>query len=218
MTDTTVADTAAEPTLVNVPVVKGKSTIAVDINSIPQAVWDEVVLQGLKVVLNRGMSKITTSTTKDAEELKSLAMQAAEKNLTEMYEGKTKITGQKKAKAASGAVMTEARRLAKAIVKDECKRAGLKVSHIPAKQITEAANQLLEARPDLIEQAKANLEQRTKLEEDGLPGFNIKALVTEDPKLKAKAEARAKVAKGQQSAKQAGMVKGKAKGGEATAH
>lgn len=193
-----------------VPITKAKTTLEVDVSNIPDEVWDEVVLQGLKAVLNRGMSKITAKDTKDAEEMKRLALEAGQKNLNDLFEGKTKITGQKKAKAASGAVMTEARRLAKAIVKDECKKAGLKVSHIPAKQITEAANALLEARPDLVEQAKANLEERAKAK---VPeGFNIKSLLHEDPKLAAKAEARAKVGKGQQSAKQAGMVKAKAKG------
>src|SRR5262245_448893 len=52
------ADTqATEGTVLNVPITKGKGTIAINTKDIPDDVYNEVVLQGLKVLMNRGMSK-----------------------------------------------------------------------------------------------------------------------------------------------------------------
>lgn len=44
---------------VNVPITKGKTTLAVNLDEIPDDVYTEIVLQGLKVLLNRGTSKVT---------------------------------------------------------------------------------------------------------------------------------------------------------------
>lgn len=198
-------------TIINVPITKGGSTVEIDTEKLPDAVYAEIVLQGLKVLLNRGMSKITKTSTKDADELKALSMQAAEKNVIAVYEGTIKFTGGK-AKKASGAVMTEARRIAKGLVKDALKEEGIKISHVAAKEITALANQLIEADPSIVETAKANLEERAKKP----IAIDIKSLVKVDPKLVAKADA--KKAKDQLSAKQAGKVAKRAKpAAEATA-
>ena len=71
------------------------------------------------------------------------------------------------------------------------------------------AKELLEAMPDLIETAKANLEARSKIAVG--EKINVKALIKESPALVAKAEAR-KGNGGTISAKQAGKVKVRAKG------
>jgi len=195
--------------ILNVPVTKAKATLEIDTDAIPEDVYAEALLQGLKVLVNRGASKITKASTKDEEELKSLAMAKAVEQLELIKTSKIKFTGGK-AKKASGAVMTEARRLARNLVKDEMKRAGIKISHVEASEITKAANALLEADPSLLETAKANLEERSKV----TLKIDVKALVKEDPKLVAKAEAAKKAKKeGTLSAKQAGMVQKKSKGG-----
>lgn len=84
--------TAPEAKMVSVPIAKGGAPIEVDINQIPQHVWDEVVLQGLKAVLTRGMSKITKEAIPDETKRKAEAMTKAKANLDDMYAGKTKVS------------------------------------------------------------------------------------------------------------------------------
>jgi len=209
----------AERQIVNVPITKGKTTLAVAIDDIPADVWAEVILQGLKVLLNRGTSKVTKETYPKAEELAAKAVEVANEQLELVMTSKIKFTGGKKKSGATGAVMTEARRLAKALVKDELKRAGIKISHVEASEITKAANAYLETAKGaaLIEQAKVNLAEREKVH-IGDAGLDIASMVAISPDLVAKAEAK-KAKSGTLSAKQAGMVKKKAKpGAEATQH
>lgn len=196
----------------NIPIVKGKTTLEVDLDKLPEDVLKEVYMQGLKVLLNRGTSKITKTTYPVAEELVAAAMEKANEQLELVYTSKIKFTGGK-AKKASGAVMTEARRIARNLVKDAMKANGIKVSHVEASEITKAANALLEADPSIVETAKANLEERSKKP----IAIDVKALIQESPKLVAKAEAKKAKDKEQLSAKQAGKPKTRAKGGEARA-
>lgn len=200
--------------VLNIPVTKGKATVEIDTDSIPEEVYKEALIQGLKVLVNRGASKITKGTTKDEDELKSLAMDKANEQVELIKTGKIKFSGGAKTTKASGAVMTEARRLARNLVKDEMKRQGIKISHVEASEITKAANALLAEDPSLIETAKANLEDRAKVPVK----INVSAIPTSPKKI---AAAEAKKAKDQLSAKQAGKVAPRAKGKgqpQATAH
>ena len=221
VTEATVEATTARTT-VTVPVVKGKGTIEFVIDDIPPDVWAEVILQGLKVLVNRGTSKVTKTTYPKEAELKAKAMEVAEAQRTAMYEGKIKLTGGAKTTGkVSGAVKTEAMRLARNLVKDELKRQKIKISHVAASDITAAAKALLEQDDSLIAQATENLKAR-----EAVPvgdKINISALIKIDPKKKAAADAKAAKAKAEGlSAKQAGMVqtrsKGKGKPSDATAH
>jgi hypothetical protein len=59
-------------------------------------------------------------------------------------------------------IMTEARRLAKNLIKDEMKRQGIRISYVEAKDITALANELLldeHAGYALRRKAKANLHE-----------------------------------------------------------
>ncbi len=192
----------------NVPITKGKSTVQIDTEAIPQDVYAEALLQGLKVLLNRNMSKITKASTKDEAEMKSLAMEQAEKNIQAVMEGKIRFTGGK-AKKASGAVMTEAMRLAKGIIKDQMKAQGLKVSHYPAAEITKAAKALLEQDESIVETAKVNIEARSAKAEADKGKLDLSAIMAPDPKLVAAAEAKRKGKSdvGTISATQAGQTK-----------
>lgn|SRR5581483_6169726 len=208
----------AEKQVVNVPITKAKTTLAVQIDDIPADVWAEVILQGLKVLLNRGTSKVTKETYPKPEEMQAKALEVANAQLEAVMTSKIKFTGGKKKSGATGAVMTEARRLAKALVKDELKRAGIKISHVEASEITKAANLYLESAHGaaLIEKAKANLAEREKVSIGDT--IDVSKVVQISPELVAKAEAKRKK-DGTLSAKQAGKVKSKAKGeAQATAH
>lgn len=205
--------------IMKVPVVKAKTTLDVDTNALPEDVYAEALLLGLKQLLGRGMSKITSASTKDDAELQALALEQANKNLEKVKAGDIKFTGKKAAGKTKGEVMTEARRLAKLLVKDAIKRAKQRISDYDAKEISALAEEYIEGNSEILDQAKANIEARSKLK--GADTIDVSKLV-KNPKKVAKADEKKAEAKDKTlSAKQAGMVKVKAKGGkpaQQTAH
>ncbi len=210
-------EVAATPSsILTIPVTKSKGSVEIDTSTLPDDVYREVLIQGLKVLANRGMSKITKASTKDEAELKTLAQEQAEKNVEAMKAGKIKFSAGVKAKKASGKVMTEAMRLARGIVKDEIKRSGGKVSHYEASEITKAAKAYLEADPAILALAEKNLAERESVPKPTT--INLAELIKASPKLVAAAEAKKKDKP--LSAKQAGMTAKRKKGDQtsATAH
>lgn len=220
MSDTTqAADTVgAEPaagTLLKVPCTKSGSYVEVDVNKLPEDVYREVVLQGLKVLVNRGQSKVTKAEIPDETARKAKAQEIAEKNVEAIMAGNIKFSSGTKAKKASGEVMTEARRIARAKVKDALKAAGEKPSLYAASAITKAANALIDADPSILETAKANIEAR----KDGpaVTTIDIKSLIQPDPKRIAAAAEEKAARSSQLSAKQAGKPGKRSKGQQASA-
>lgn len=189
---------------INVPVAKAKGYLTItkdEIDALPEPVFREVLLQGFKSVFGRGQSKITADTIPDETARKAAAMAAAEKNWEDCKRGEIRITGGKK-KAGTGAIMTEARRLARQAVKDSLKAAGEKLSHYEAKDITAAANALIEEYPSYVEQATKNIEERKA---KPTVGDNIMSLIkVSDKKVKA-AQAKKEKSAGL-SVKQAGLT------------
>ena len=192
----------------NVPITKAGSALAIDTDALPEESFRAVVEAGLKALLNLGMSKILTKGL-EGDQLsaaQAAALAKATENLDNLKAGKVK-KGRATAKDAngnkvSGPVMTEARRLAKEVVKNEIRAAGMKISHIEASVITKAANELIAADPSFITKATENLEARSQVKTT----INISTLVHESPKLVAKAEKAKAERKTQLSAKQAGKV------------
>jgi hypothetical protein len=206
---------------VNVPITKGKGIVEIDTEAIPVEVYKEALLLGLKELANRGMSKLTkASFNGDEAALAEAAMKQAEKNVEAINSGDIRFSGKKAKTGESAAVMTEARRLAKALIKDAIKANGEKISHYEPKEITALANAYLAEDTSLIEQAKANLEERAKaptLEKlKSVVATGLKA----SPKLVAKAEAAKSKKKETLSKTQAGKVapRVKPKGSQPTAH
>jgi len=205
----------------NIKVTKAGKSLEVNLQDLPDEAYQFVLQKGLEALLNARMSKVLT---KDLEgeklaDAQSAALKIAEENLANLKAGKiTKVRGG--AKDANGNkvaanVMTEARRLAKEVVKNEIRAAGMKISHVEASVITKAANELIAADPSFIENAKANIEARSAVKS----AINIADLVHESPKLVAKAEAAKAERKTQLSAKQAGKAAPrKKKAPEATAN
>lgn len=208
--------------IIKVPITKGKGTIDLDTNALPEAVYAAFVIEGAKQYLNKGMTKITKEFYSDskktpednAAELAQAAMTKAAENLTKLMAGNLGRAKSTATKGISGAVMTEARRIARNMVKDQMKAEGLKVSHYKASEITAAANSLIAAQPEIVEMAKASLDERGKVK----IGIDVKGIPV-DQGLVAKIEAE-KVAKAKDkplSAKQAGKTT-KHKPSAATAH
>lgn len=197
-------------TLVTIALKNSAGNIEVDTAKLPDDVYREALMQGLKVIAERNMSKLTKEAYPDEDQRKQAIKDKALANVQDMYEGKTKITGAAKVKKASGAVMTEAMRLARNLVKDAMKANKIKISTVKASEITKAAKLLIEADASIVATAEENLKQR-----EATPiKIDISALIKADPALVAKAEAKAAEAKANKplSAKQAGKVAPRAKG------
>lgn len=196
-----------------IPVAKSKGGfLEIDTDQIPVEMYQEALFQGLKQMLARGMSKISKSTYPVEAELHAAAMAKAGENVQAINENdqkKIKLTGAGPKVKVSGAVNTEAMRIARNLVKDEMKRLGIKISHVEASEITKAAKEYIAADPSIIEQAKAELEKRAQAPIAGK--IDLKTLIKESPKLVAKAEADKAAKKGNLSAKQAGKTAVRAK-------
>lgn len=199
----------APSTVISFALKNGAGEVEVDTSKLPDAVYREALMQGLKTIAERGMSKLTKEAYPDETERKAAIKTKAEANVQDMYDGKVKITGQAKVKKASGAVMTEAMRLSRNLVKDAMKANSIKISHVKASEITAAAKALLEQDPSIIATAEANLAAR----EASPAKIDITKLIKVDPTLVAKAEEKAAKAKADKplSAKQAGKVAPRAK-------
>lgn len=206
-------DIAAEPTApstsLTISLKNGAGEVTIDTGKLPEDVYREALMQGLKAIAERAMSKITKEAYPDEAQRKAAIKAKAEANIEDMYSGKTKITGQAKVKKASGAVMTEAMRLARNLVKDAMKANKIKISTVKASEITAAAKTLIESDPSIMTTAEANLEARAATPVK----IDIASLIKADPELVKKAEAKAAAAKANKplSAKQAGKVAPRAK-------
>jgi hypothetical protein len=187
MTDVDVAEApASEGELLKVPVVKGKSYVEIDTSQLPDHVYREALLQGLKVLVNRGQTQITKATYDEPAKLQAKAMEVAEATLENMYAGKVRIMGGAKSDKVPREVMTEARRIARNLVKEELKRSGVKVSYVESSEITKAANTLLASDPDIIKQAQDEVEKRAqkkvKIDIASIPISQKKVKAAEDRK------------------------------------
>lgn len=211
-TDTTAGadqSATAPSTIVSFALKNGAGNVEVDTAKLPDDVYREVLMQGLKVIAERGMSKLTKEAYPDEAERKAAIKAKAEANVQEMYDGKTKVTGAAKAKKASGAVMTEAMRIARNLVKDAMKANKIKISTVKASEITKVAKQLIDSDPSILATAEENLKQR-----EATPvKLDIKSLIHVDPDLVKKAEAKAAADKANKplSKAQSGKVAPRAK-------
>ncbi len=210
-TTATASDAPVTPsTIVAFALKNGAGEIEVDTAKLPDDVYREVLMQGLKVIAERNMSKLTKEAYPNETERKQAIHDRATENVTAMYEGKIKITGAAKVKKASGAVMTEAMRLARNLIKDAMKANKIKISTVKASEITKAAKAYIETNPGLIATAEANLKAR----EETPMTLDIKSLIKVDPELVAKDEAKKAKAKADKplSKAQAGKVAPRATG------
>lgn len=199
-------------TVYSIPVVKGKSTVEIDADAMPVEVYAEALRLGLKELVNRKMSKITVAKLEGEKlaEAQAAAMKQAEENVTAIMKGDIRYSGSKATTKVSGAVNTEAMRIARNIIKDAIKANKGKISHYKASEISAAAKELLKG-----EQGAAILKTAAEnLDKAKAPGIDLSALVggmKEDPELVAKAELAKAKKKETLSAAQAGKVSKRAK-------
>jgi len=160
---------------IQVPVVKAKTTIEVDLSKLPDEMYKRALAEGLKVMLNGGMTKITGKEIPDEEKRQEAAMEVAEARLEQIYNnelrsGRGATAGKSK---ESGEVMVEARAIAKKLVKEAIKRQGQRIGAYTGKEITAYANEYLaqpESAADIIKQAKEAIALRNKAKPIDLTG------------------------------------------------
>ncbi len=200
--------------IVSIPITKAGQVLDVDTNSITDdKVFGLIVTEGLKVLLNSRMAKVGGVTKLIGEELakaQASAMNIAKENLNRILTADAALfRGKGKAKSAESdidpKIRTEARRIARDMVRDLLREAGLKPSKYAAKDITIAADGLIAKDPSILDQAKANLANRAAPPK----AIDVEALgLKEDPKkVKEAAEKAAKAKeKSTLSAAQAGKT------------
>lgn len=229
MTDVTTNEAPAEAAAPWIEIIElkgGCGSVEVQVGSLPDDVYKMVMAEGLKALINSvGMSKIMPGVTKlegkEKEERVAAILNQANANVKSLYEGTINKKARGKAKT-SGAVATEAMRLAKMLVKDHIRNSGQKIGAYTAKEITEAAKKVLEGNPRLVQQAEANLADRAQ-EAKKTGGLDLTSLFgakaeSEEVKAKPKTPPKPKAKAGQLSAKQAGLVAPRQKPTGATAH
>src|SRR6202035_3347651 len=105
----------------------------------------------------KALAGITKLEGKALEDRKAEVKKAADKTTEQLVSG---IIPGAKAPKASGAVNTEALRLAKNMVRDLIKSSGQKVGAYSAKELTAAAKVVFERNPHLVKLAEKNLAER----------------------------------------------------------
>jgi len=205
MTDVQV-EGATPSTILTIAVSKGRSgTVELDTARCAEYVYIQMLKDGGKVSVNRGMTSIKQENYRTFQEYQAAVMAKAHQNVEAMYAGTMVIRGSAKGKGDNvpAEVKKLAREMARAIVKAEAKKQGYKVSLIRSSIITQHANALLAARPELLEKAAAQLKSEQEAAADSVNfGGN-----PEDEGLRNKA-AEAKAAK-QLSASKAGRIAGR---------
>ena len=188
----------------------GAGLVDVETGKLPEKVYAEALKLGLKQMAEQGTSGITKSKYPDASERKAALKAKAEENIQKMYDGSIKIAGEAKAKPVKGAVMTEAMRLARNLVRDWMKSNKIKIGTVKASQITKAAQDMLKNDPSIIKTAEANLAARAAVPIQ----VDLSTLIHADPELVAKEAAKAAKAKANKplSKTQAGKIAPRAKG------
>lgn len=213
--------------IVKVPIPKaGKDAfVECDTNALSAEMFSLAVLEGLKVLLNARMASkagpgaVTKLSGDELVAAQGRAMKIAQENLDKLNQGTVKAKATKSAKSGEDReVTTEARRIARELVKNEIRKAGLKPSHVAAAEITKAADAMIARDASIIAKAKENLASRADLhsEIDLSKYVDIGKAQAKDAEAKAKA-AKAKADK-PMSSKQAGIVaKRKPSGGVSAA-
>lgn len=194
-----------------VPIAKGgkDAYIDVDYDLIPTEQLTNVAINGLVTILNARMSKVGAITKlegKALEDAKAMAMKIANENLESLMANRTKPKGKAAKSDHPREVMTEARRIAKEMVKNKLRAANRRISHVAASDITKAANMMIESDPSIIEKAREAIAERANLTNTMTSEIDVTSMVPEDPKKVAKAEKAKTDRRGQLSATQAGLV------------
>lgn len=212
-------------TVYAVPITKAKKNIPFDSDLrdkegeriFTDEVMQAIFAEGLKVILNKNMSKITVKDL-DGDELaeaQAAALAKAEENLENLKNGmlRKRKTSSKEPREVITHAMNKARKDIRAAYKD----AGKKITGIAASVITQAAKDYLEDHPEILEEAREEVRAMNARESKPVKVTNrladlIAQAETAKPKVPPKRKGKAE---------QATVIAAKSKGGttkHATAH
>lgn len=200
--------------ILNIPIPKaGKTpdgkpvTLEIDTDAITDGEeYAFIFAEGLKALLNSRMSKVGAVTKLSGDALakeNAAALAIANENKTRLLAGEFHTKRGAKAKSDTPReVTTEARRIARDMVKNLIRASGGKPSHYKASEITDAADVIISEDTTILAKARENLANRAGL----TTSVNVLSLVHTDPKKIAEAETKKKQRAEQLSAKQAGLT------------
>lgn len=187
-------------TTFNIKVTKAKQALEVVWEELPDAIKLRIIEEGLGKLLNAATAKVTAKSSESPESMASQALGLAQKKLDSLKKGELRAKVSRDGKV-SGVVMTEARRLAKNIIKQQIKAANKKILDYEAKAITEAANVYLTNHPELVAAAQASIDAAKGLATQA--GVDVSAIPVSEAK-KAKRIAKNAEARAATAAKDAG--------------
>lgn len=148
----------------SIPITKAKGqSIEVDPSELSDDVYQYILTEGLKVVLNARMAKVGAVTKLEGKDLaaaQAAAMKIANENLADLKAGNIKHSRGKAKSTIPAAVRAEAMRLAKTAIKDYVRSIGEKPSHYSEKAYTAKAKEYVENDPSYLTQAVQNIEAR----------------------------------------------------------
>jgi hypothetical protein len=153
---------------ISVPIPKASRSWDVDYSKLPRHIYEAALRKGLADLMGRGLSKIAVKD-EDGEKLEGEALEKAnqaassmvEKNLEAMYSGEMSVRGGTKRKI-TGAIKTRAKQKALRIVKAQIKAENERIGDYSSKELSLAAEQMLEDFPAIIEEAREEIEKEEK--------------------------------------------------------
>ena len=158
----------APSTILRIYIPKAKAYLDLDTGQLPNHVYQEMLVQGGKFLVNKGQTTYTKKRYPDPDELAEVALAKAKANLADLYAGKISIHGGAKEEKVPREVMTAARNIARKMVREVLKRKRIKVTQVKSSEVTKAANIILANDPSIIERARKELEdieKNTRLDE-----------------------------------------------------
>ena len=160
--DTQDFEPETEDRVYQIQISKAKRNLNVKSTDFSDEMYRAIFSEGLKSILNKGMSKIKVKDLEgdELDEARDEAFKQAEENLEALKRGELKKRRGGAAKDSRDVVM-EARRLAKEAVKDAYRAANKKTTGIKASVFTASANELLESEDGemFFEKARVNVEK-----------------------------------------------------------
>ena len=215
MTDTIVGDANAidQKDLYVVEIAKAAAVYNIDSSKLSDELYREVVRLGLKAMMERGLAKNTKNNTSSAEDLAAKHQGPVGRELLAALLDGSYAHGEERRRSRPCRRKSAPKRCALRRTR-QGQDQGLEAEDFDFKlpsDITAAAKQVLEAMPQIVDQAKANIAARGTV--DGVATLDISKLIHADEKQVAKVEKEKAERKAdrQLSAKQAGKVKPRSK-------
>ena len=176
----------------------GSHVFKVDLQKMLRSNYGATIVKGLQELCKRGLNDVKTKDLDDEElaEKREEAIRIIDANIEQLYTTELTVRGIKRSKV-TGKEKTRAKQKAVRIVKAQIKAEGERISDYSNKEISTAAEQLLDEHPELVEEARAEiaaeekaLKEKGYIAVDGKGKSKLVAGLRKDPKRVAANEAK----------------------------